>query len=784
MSLSDLIFIFQWWMVFFGVGLVFLPLTINIFPNFFDRGYIFAKILGIIIVSYAVFFLGIVKVLPFTIPTILLVTAFFAAINILILKKYWKSKIEQWNNKTIAIFLFEELLFLGALLLWSFIRAHQPDINGLEKFMDFGFINSILRSEYFPPKDMWLTPYPINYYYFGHLVTAVLTKLSGIPSLITYNLMLSTIFAFTFTGAFSIGANLYALMTNKAGDASRGAPRGDPRLVRRVGNAWGWRAAGPAIAGFLTASLVSLSGNLHAIYAFFKPYVNENPVPFWQLVASIQTFPNAYWYPNATRFIHNTIHEFPLYSFVVSDLHGHVLDIPVVLLTIAVLLSLIFNFQFSIFNQIKNYKNKNSFQISNLKFQILLITFLLAIMYMTNVWDGIIYLILTIIVIYCIRLKSRSILFLVIGFIVFSLPFSINFKPFASGIGILCAPNLLTDIGKIGPFLFEPDHCQKSPLWQLLILYGFFYFWVVAFIIFIFGRVNSKHEYRNSKQYQMTKIQNSKHFEHSDFKNLNLFRISDFGFRIFISDIFVFLLIVFSTLLIIIPEFIYVKDIYPAHYRANTMFKFVYQAFIMLSIASGYIIIRIITNFKFQISNFKFSYCKLVVLVFIGSIGLFLVMVYPYFAINSYYGDLKTYYGLDGTRYLNKLYPSDYQAIAWINKNIKAQPVVLEAQGDSYTDYGRVSSNTGLPTVLGWTVHEWLWRGTYDIPAPRISEVQNLYETKNIELTKKLIKKYEIKLIFIGDLERQKYPKLYEKKFMQLGKIIFEKNQTRIYQLN
>ncbi len=189
----------------------------------------------------------------------------------------------------------------------------------------------------------------------------------------------------------------------------------------------------------------------------------------------------------------------------------------------------------------------------------------------------------------------------------------------------------------------------------------------------------------------------------------------------------------------------------------------------MLSIASGYIIVRLILNLK------------LVVLVFIGSIGLFLVMLYPYFAINSYYGDLKTYYGLDGTKYLQKSYPFDYQAILWLNKNIKGQPVILEAQGDSYTDYGRVSSNTGLPTVLGWTVHEWLWRGTYDIPSPRISEVQNLYETKDVNLTKKLIEKYTIKLVFIGDLERQKYPKLYEKKFAQLGKIVFEKNQTKIY---
>ena len=260
-------------------------------------------------------------------------------------------------------------------------------------------------------------------------------------------------------------------------------------------------------------------------------------------------------------------------------------------------------------------------------------------------------------------------------------------------------------------------------------------------------------------------------------KNSNLFGIWNFGFGNYPSDFFILILILFSTLLIIVPEFIYIKDIYPAHYRANTMFKLVYQAFIMLSISSGYIIIRLFSTFNFQLLTLKLAYW------IIGFIGLFLVFLYPYFAINSYYGDLKTYKGLDGTKYLKSLYQTDYEAIYWINKNIKNQPVILEAQGDSYTDYGRVSVNTGLPTVLGWTVHEWLWRGSYDIPAPRIDDVEKLYETNDIELTKQLLKKHNVSLVFIGDLEKQKYPNFNEQKFKTLGKTIYQKANTRIYQI-
>ncbi|MCL5433161.1 MAG: DUF2298 domain-containing protein [Patescibacteria group bacterium] len=716
MNSENLYFITQWWFLFFLIGIAFFPFTKYAFSRFFDRGYIFSKTIGAVVLSYLIFILGVLHIAQFTRTNLIILLIASGLINYFLYLYFGHKSL---NLKPIMdlfrtkwkIFIFEELLFLAGLFFWSYIRNFQPDINGLEKFMDFGFVNSILRSDYFPPKDMWFTPFSINYYYFGHLITALLIKISGVPSQIAYNLMLSTLFAFTLTTSFSIGANL---------------------VYKKIDS----KISGLKIlfGGLLTGFLVSMGGNLHPIYTFFKPYPNENPVPFWELAFSPQLFPNSYWYPNATRFIYNTIHEFPIYSFVVSDLHGHVLGIPIVLTIIALLLNEFLGRKINII-------------------KIIFISFLIATAYMTNAWDGAIYALLSVIVFSFVvflnkdpLLKSklyevlRIIFIIVVSFFIFSLPFNIFFKPFASGIGILCAPKFLTDIGKLGPFLFEADHCQKSPLWQLFILYGFFYFWVALFFLTIIKKVRLKIE------------------------NLS------------ISDLFIIILVVVSTLLIIIPEFIYVKDIYPAHYRANTMFKLVYQAFIILSISSGYIIFRLISNLNKNLI--------LVVLVFIGSIGLFLVAIYPYFAINSYYGNLQTAKGLNGTTYLGQLYPTDYEAILWINENIKNQPVILEAQGDSYTNYARISANTGLPTVLGWTVHEWLWRGTYDIPAPRINEVKDLYETTDMDLLKQLIDKYKIDYIFVGDLEREKYPNLYEDKFSEIGEIVYENGQTRIYRIN
>lgn len=725
-SSADIIFVFYWWLTLFIIGVSFLPLTFNIFKEFSDKGYIFSKILGISILTYAVFLLGTFHILPFSKETgFLLITSFFLLNYFLFLKRKINEK-KPFSIKNIfsflflkkwKLFLFEEILFIIALIFWVNIKSYQPDIHGLEKYMDFGFVNSILRSQYFPAKDFWLTPFSINYYYFGHLVTAFLTKASSVPSQISFNLMLATLFSLTFVSSFSLGKNLIKSLFTKSVISERFI----------------------LFAGFLTAFLVTFGGNLHTIFAFFKPYSVENPVPFWKLDFLFGSFPNSYWYPNATRFIYNTIHEFPIYSWVVSDLHGHVLDIPFVLLTAALLFSMFLNL-----TQDETTSKKKGL------LSLIFLGFMLSIMYMTNAWDGAIYFLLTLLILFFISLRIENKINLLLNFflkttvvflsfIIFSLPFNFFFKPFVSGIGLLCAPDFLVNIKKFGPFLFEANHCQTSPIWQLLILYGFFYFLITSF----FALVLKTKSYKN--------------------------------------DFFITILIMFSTILIFMPEIIYVKDIYPAHFRANTMFKLSYQAFILLSISSAYIVARLLLFFRQQKkSSARFiQILWLIVFAFLFS----LIMSYPFFAVKSYFNDLKNYQGLDGTKYLKTLYPYDYKAILWINKNIKDQPVILEAQGDSYTDFGRVSANTGLPTVLGWTVHEWLWRGTYDIPAPRIEQVKTLYETKDTKKTINLLRRYNIKLVFVGKLEKQKYQNLSEEKFKKLGKIIYTNSEVNIYQI-
>jgi uncharacterized membrane protein len=677
--LNDFYIIFYWWFILFAFGFVGLPLTVKLFSKFFDFGYLFSKTISILFLSYFTWALGSLKILPFSIITLWVLFFSYVFINILIVKK---SKLPSMRNK-LPVLLIEEIIFALCLFFWSYVRGFQPDVEGLEKFMDFGFINSLLRSQYFPPLDMWFAGNTINYYYFGHLVAAVLTKMSQLEPSIVYNLMIATIFAFAFTGTFSLTANLIFSLKKNLKMSFLG--------------------------GLFSAFLLSLTANLQPLWYFLTHHFNFT----------------GYWYPDATRFIvelfgahDNTIHEFPIYSFVVSDLHGHVSDIPFTLLFLALLFSFLISF-----------KTKKSLTINHLSF-IIPLALIAAIMYMTNSWDFPIYsLIMGLIVLWLNYLKSgislntikNTFIFTSSYFllsIIFSLPFHLHFSQIAQGVGLV--------------------HAQ-SPLWQLMVLWG--YQWTIVLGFFIF-----------------------------------LYLCRKFKKPLFFADYLIIVFTLVATLLIVIPEFIYIKDIYIASYhRANTMFKLVYQSFMLYALSAGYIFIRLF-------SSAKNNFLKICVVVFFALLTIF-PLYYPFKAIPSYYGDFKNYRGLYGLNFLQKSSPSDYNAVLWLQKNIKGQPVVLEAAGDSYTLYNRVSAMTGLPTIEGWLVHEWLWRGSYDEPGKRNEEVKTIFETKDLNLTKSLLSKYQVAYVFIGDKERDKY-KLNESKFSKIGSIAYQSGTTTLYKID
>ncbi|MFS8160198.1 MAG: DUF2298 domain-containing protein, partial [Candidatus Roizmanbacteria bacterium] len=556
--------------------------------------------------------------------------------------------------------------------------------------------------------------------YFGHISGATLSQLFQTPLSIGYNLILATILAFSLSQVFMF---VYTLIINAFSSK---------RLA--------------ALGGLLGTFLLNFAGNLHTIYLFTKGYANEKPVPFWEILSKYS--PSTYWYPNATRFIPFTIHEFPIYSYVVADLHGHVFDIPYVLTTIACLYGL--------------YLNKNNFKesfkkifIANTsgnslkKFISIVLPFfltgmLIGINYMTNAFDGIVYFFFIGVLLFAMFGLSRSffisVLQAAIGFMIATLPFSLFFSPFGSGVGVNCAPDFLTKMGKLGPFLFEKGNCQISKWWMLMLLWGFFVFHAIFLSLYL----------KASK-----KLRENPHAQ------------------------FVSLLFFIGIILLIIPEFIYLKDIYPAHFRANTMFKLGYQAFMMMSMGSAFVCI---------LAKKYFTKKPLLSTVyFILFIPLFyLVAIYPTFAIKSYYGDLTRAPQADGTLWVQTQFPDYADVIPYLNSVATPSTVILEAQGDSYTDFNLVSSYTGIPTVAGWWVHEWLWRGSSDVIGKIIPDIQEIYTGTSIPTKQELIQKYNISYIVVGPNEKSKYSQVNEEMIKEIATPVFssKNGSATVYKIN
>jgi len=686
---ADTKFIFLWWLVILIFGTAVLPFTFGFFHKFFDKGYIFSKIISLAFISYCLFVLGVFKLVPFTTQSIFTVLLIIIALNYF--NKEKRNNLIKIIKDNYKIIIAEELFFLIILTLWSWVRGFSPNIEGLEKFMDWGFVNSILRSKFMPPADMWFAGESINYYYFGHIIFALITKVSGISSAITYNLSIATVCALTFISGFSVAGNLiHHFFTKK-------------NLTFIL------------IGGIISALFLTFGGNLHAVYKISKINISQNN---GQLVVSSSAFKKAadtYWYPDATRFIgfdpdikDKTIHEFPIYSFVVADLHGHMNDIPIVLLFVALLLSLV----------------GTSTAMINWKL-IIGTGMILSWAYMTNAWDFAIYGLLFAITYLLVHVDLWKTIVNGVGTIIFwylfTLPYSLHFVPMTQGLK-------LSDI--------------QTPFYQLFVLYGGFWLIILPFVITLFVK-----QIKGKKK---------------------LFTY---------ADLFVLALFVTATILIIIPEVGYIKDIYIfEHRRANTMFKLVYQAFMMYSLTTGYIVVRLTSLIKNR--RWYLAYKILFLSVFVCH------LIYPYFAIKSYYG-LKDYKGLYGMNFIKEQFPENFEAINWINTNISGQPVMLEAVGDSYTMYNQISMATGLPTVEGWLVHEWLWRGGYDLPGGRATDVEKIYTSKDKNETRRLLQKYNVDYVFLGANEIKKYPELNEKNFIDLGyRTVFESGQTKIYKVD
>ena len=705
-----------WWLAVLLLGWCSFPLCQYLFSGFRDKGYLVAKIFGIAGAGFLMWLGAATGIVPFTAGSCLGSVAVFAVIcwGVWITfnkKKNKDRKFWQFTGKWYQTALDDELVFTLLFLLWTYVAGFRPAAYGTEKFMDYGFMMAMMRSTTLPAKDLWYAGSKINYYYGGQYFAVFLTKLTHTQVAQTYNLMRTLVAGFCFAVPFG--------------------------LVRQM-VLDSWKKEKPALlGGVLAGAGVSLAGNMHyVVIGKLLPWIRE--------IFHLPKGEYTYWFPNSTRYIgydpaeiDKTIHEFPSYSFVLGDLHAHVVN----LMFVVALISLVYA-------MMKHHSSKGALQAEAAgeknfcKKQVaaaltdpyvLVFAFLIGMFHWTNYWYFVIYYVMGGMgVIWCNYQKYKelekphrmrmtagiSLLHAVWVFLlatIAALPFTLQFQSMVSEVAL--AQN-------------HSRPYQWWLIWGLPVIGAVLFFWCVK-------REGAKK-----------------------------------------ADLFGVLLGISALGLIVIPEIVYVRDIYEKEYaRSNTMFKLTYQAFTMFGILLGYALIRLWMEKKHVIRKVLTS---AVFACFVGC------CFYTTTAVHAWFGqvwDPSQYQGLDATAYLETTFPEDAAAIRWLNNNVTGDPVVLEANGDSYSDYERVSAMTGLPTVLGWYVHEWLWRGDTGALNERAQEVETIYTSTNQEEVKALLEKYQVEYIFVGAREREKYESLNESMLQSLGNVVFSDEQSQTYVL-
>ncbi len=242
---------------------------------------------------------------------------------------------------------------------------------------------------------------------------------------------------------------------------------------------------------------------------------------------------------------------------------------------------------------------------------------------------------------------------------------------------------------------------------------------------------------------------------------------------------FVLLCAIMGLLLTLSVEFFYLIDNFRV--RANTIFKFYFQAWILLAIASAFAVYWL--SRKSEDGQRAGKAVRTAFLI--GFWVLFaMAMVYPVLGNARRAGDFEQTPTLDGTAYLAEGQAGDYAAIAWLNEHVEGAPVILEAPGtggSSYVYEGRVSALTGLPTLLGWAGHEGQWRGSYEVQYAREPDIETIYNSLAPEAASSLLDKYDVSYVYVGPLEQSKYDPRALEKFVRFMDVVYEENGVTIY---
>ena len=811
-----------WWALIVVIGWLAFPLLFVALPRLADRGYNAAKIMGLFILGWVAWVLSSARVPVWNqggLFVLMLVLALVSGWIVYTRRTEFRTYLrEQWRN-----LLGFEILTLVLFLALIGVRLTNPDLwhhpMGGEKPMDFAYFNAVLRSTIFPAYDPWYAGGFINYYYVGYVIVGVPVLLLKIVPAFAYNLLVPTVFALTGMGAFSVAYNVIGAWRNREGDRHKQGNRtGNPwvagiaalMLCVVLGNLDVPRVI--LVEGFAQLGGYSRPEGLqdylmdqyqaeHAQAATGADYTriveraeNANIIDnvryewhaFSHLWSSIfkgvpaalsgQPLPigSNRWYWAPTRIMNetpgvggNAINEMPAFTFIYGDLHAHMINMPIMLFVMAFILQEVIA------------ARRDPRRFAGMALAVALGAASVGMMRAVNTWDYPTFMIFGIVGLGYAwwqrwRTLSRdAILHMLIyvgGFITLAIW---SVAPYMAWYASIYNSVQLWEFG-------------KTPFWSYFHIYGLFLFLIVSLFAWDTARWLRETHVRSltGQGYWLlagagiiavilllSLIAAAIEYQVALIVMPLIIWLTLLFFRPDQSEAMRFVLVAIGLALALtlgVEVVVVAGDIG----RQNTVFKFYIQAWLLLSVAGGAAFAWLFDHSDVWSSRLRWAWYTPVIIM------LAIAMMFPIMAIRARMYDRfaaeatpLTLNGLDYMQYaqhwlLDYAIPieleSDYHIIRWLQENVAGTPVILEGRSaaSEYRYNGRISINTGLPSVLGWNWHQRQQRTLSpltQIVEQRERNVKFVYETLDIPAAITILRHYEVEYLIVSDMERSIY---------------------------
>ena len=695
--------ILQWILVLEVLGLVVLPLAWVLFRTLPTKGILYAKPLALMLVTMGVWIFPALQLIPYTRTLIIGMVGMIAMVSWLAFGRQCLHEIRQLRWTDIMILVTAEVIFLAAFLWQVSVVTLNPNLYIAEKPMNVAFVQAIQHSQWFPPYDPWMAGYTINYYYLGHFVISLLAKIAFVPIGVAFSLMSATLFALTAVTLFAIVVDMVLLRTATASE----------HQSRRPYVIASWCGVAAAFMALSTGNIVPL----------FRLIEEPGILTSWLAAGETQ-------WAVAPYYAHGSLSGLPWRSFVVNELHSSDIALPFLVLCCV-------------------WGLQHWQQVKQPQVFWGLAPVLLAGTTLTSPWIVYPCLLLFALVYSYDLLQRRTFRSTILtglatlgAMALFVAIFTRNYQapPNLIAISLTPAHYLPLDIfiqqfgikliGIVLVLALQLPSFKQRWLWgswagiALVTLLAVGLAWIsiaaaLSILIWALVILVGVHHY-------------------TQYRNLP----------------FSLMLLFVAQTLDTIPFFVIIHDI------ENTFFKLGFSSWILASVAIFAELGRLCHTNRFI--NTRWGKLAIVTpLVVILLVGAWL----PALAVTNFTNRLEGWglRMLDGVAfYFIATYPQEHSAVQWLQEHAEPGSVLLEATGPSFSRMARITTSTGLPTVLGWYPHQTLWRqgdpSALSEIDQRVSDINRMYQSANTAEAQCLIQHYNIEYVFMGYMEREVFP--------------------------